>query len=108
MIFVNYSVIDHALLNKIICDLRKLKRAHPIKSGHFAPACLGGSNKLRTSQEVSDHIRYASHSLYLAKLLLSTSLNSIKIAGFEENTRVINMIQNFHIQRAFKSFCKND
>ena len=29
----------------------KLRRAHPTKSGHFAPAYLGGSNKLRASLE---------------------------------------------------------
>ena len=47
MIFVHYSVIDHELLNKIILIWGKLRRAHPTKSGHFAPAYLGRSNKLK-------------------------------------------------------------
>ena len=34
--FVNYSVIDHELLNKIIYDVGKLQRAHPTLRGHFA------------------------------------------------------------------------
>ena len=33
----------------LICG--KLRRAHPTKGGHFAPAYLGGSNKLRASLE---------------------------------------------------------
>ena len=43
--FVNYSVIDHELLNKIIYDVGKLQRAHPTLRGHFA--YLVGSNMLR-------------------------------------------------------------
>ena len=45
--FVNYSVIDHELLNKIIYDVGKIQRAHPTLRGHFAPAYLVGSNMLR-------------------------------------------------------------
>ena len=45
--FVNYSVIDHELLNKIIYDVGKLQRAHPNLRGHFASAYLVGSNMLR-------------------------------------------------------------
>ena len=48
MIFVNYKVIDHKLLNKIIGNSEKIT-----KSGHFAPAYLGSNNKLRASLEVS-------------------------------------------------------
>ena len=44
--FVNYSVIDHELLNKIIYDVGKLQRAHPTLRGHFASAYLVGSNML--------------------------------------------------------------
>ena len=47
IIFVNYSVIDHELLNKIIYDVGKLQRAHPTLRGHFASAYLVGSNMLR-------------------------------------------------------------
>ena len=55
MIFVNFSVINNELLNKkkSFVIWGKLRRAHPTKSGHFAPGNLGGSNKLRASLEVS-------------------------------------------------------
>ena len=38
---------------------RKLQRAHPTESGHFAPAYLGGRNKLRVSLQFV----YGKHSL---------------------------------------------
>ena len=41
--FVNYSVIDHELLNKIIYDVWKV----PKSPSHLAPAYLVGSNMLR-------------------------------------------------------------
>ena len=47
MEFVNYSVVDHELLNKIIYDVGKLQRAHPTLRGHFASAYLVRSNMLR-------------------------------------------------------------
>ena len=45
--FENYGDIDHALLNKIIYDVGKLKRAHPTLRGHFDSAYLVGRNMLR-------------------------------------------------------------
>ena len=45
--FVNYSVIDHELLNKIILMLGKLQGAHPTLRSHFPPAYLVGRNMLR-------------------------------------------------------------
>ena len=45
--FVNYSVIDHKLLNKTIYDVGKVTRAHPTLHGHFAPTYLVGNNMLR-------------------------------------------------------------
>ena len=37
---------------KLFVILGKLQRAHQTYSGHFAPAYLGGSNKLRAYQHV--------------------------------------------------------
>ena len=45
--FVNYSVIDHELLKTLFMMLGKLQRAHHTLRGHFAPAYVGGCNKLR-------------------------------------------------------------
>ena len=39
------------IANKIICDFGKITKSKPNKSSHFAPAYLGGSNKLRASLE---------------------------------------------------------
>ena len=50
---MNYSTIDHELLNKIICDLGKVVRGTPNQSVNFSPAYLGGSDKLRVFLEVS-------------------------------------------------------
>ena len=49
MKFVNYCVIDHELLNKIIYDVSKSYKEPitPTLRGHFGPAYLVGSNKLR-------------------------------------------------------------
>ena len=46
MIFVNYSVIDHELSNKIIYDVGKVTKSPSQLARTLAPAYLGGSNKL--------------------------------------------------------------
>ena len=53
MIFVNYSALITSYWKQLFVIWGKLRRAHPTKSGHCALAYLGGSNKLRTSLEVS-------------------------------------------------------
>ena len=45
------ELLDHELSNKIFWG--KLQRAHPNKSGNFAPTYLGENKKLRAYLEVS-------------------------------------------------------
>ena len=45
--FVNYSVIDQELLNKIIYDVGKVTKSPSHLEWSFSPAQLVGSNKLR-------------------------------------------------------------
>ena len=51
----------------------KIWRAHPTKSGHFAPAYLDGSNKLRASLEISLCQSHTTKFNIISKLFLEWS-----------------------------------